>query len=208
MNKHYAGLVMIVAGILAVASGLGLGAYNLWDDHRAGVQAAALMEDIVQYQVGAIVIPNEALKAPSDPLTGSPGEMSVLEIDGKRYIGTVSIPVLDIELPVQKSWSLSLLRSAPCRYKGSVYQGDLIICAHNYATHFGRLKNILPGDEVIFTDIEGDVFHYTVTAVETLAGTATEEMERGEWDLTLFTCTLGGQNRVTVRCDLLESDEV
>ena len=31
--------------------------------------------------------------------------------------------------------------------------------------------------------------------------TAVEEMTAGEYDLTLFTCTYGGQSRVTVRCD-------
>ncbi len=31
-----------------------------------------------------------------------------------------------------------------------------------------------------------------------------EEMITGDWDLTLFTCTLGGQTRVTVRCQLIE----
>ena len=28
-----------------------------------------------------------------------------------------------------------------------------------------------------------------------------EEMEAGEWDFTMFTCTIGGSNRVTVRCE-------
>ena len=30
--------------------------------------------------------------------------------------------------------------------------------------------------------------------------TAIEEMVTGDWDLTLFTCTLSGQTRFTVRC--------
>ena len=75
----------------------------------------------------------------------------------------------------------------------------MIICAHNYVTHFGRLRNLLPGDQVIFTDIDGDEFYYTVAEMDTLPGTAVEEMESGDWDLTLFTCTMGGQSRVTVR---------
>jgi len=40
--------------------------------------------------------------------------------------------------------------------------------------------------------------------VETLQPTAVEEMCSGDWDLTLFTCTLGGKFRVTVRCDRVE----
>ena len=39
-------------------------------------------------------------------------------------------------------------------------------------------------------------------SMEELPGTAVEQMQFGDaddWDLTLFTCTLGGRSRVTVR---------
>ena len=29
-------------------------------------------------------------------------------------------------------------------------------------------------------------------------------MEAGDWDLTLFTCTIGGQTRVTIRLERVE----
>ena len=75
-----------------------------------------------------------------------------------------------------------------------------VIAAHNYKTHFGRLKELRPGDEVRFTDTEGNAFRYTVAELETLGKYDVEEMAAGDWDLTLFTCTYGGQSRVTVRC--------
>lgn len=34
---------------------------------------------------------------------------------------------------------------------------------------------------------------------ETLEPTDLEGMEAGDWDMTLYTCTVGGQSRVTVR---------
>ena len=37
--------------------------------------------------------------------------------------------------------------------------------------------------------------------VQQLPGTAIQEMEAGDWDLTLFTCDAGGTARVTVRCE-------
>ena len=76
---------------------------------------------------------------------------------------------------------------------------DLIICGHNYASHFGNLKNLCEGDLATFTDIDGNVFTYRMVEQETLPPTAMDAMESGEWDLTLFTCTMGGQSRVTVR---------
>lgn len=238
MSKRRASLVMMLTGILAVAAGLCLSGYNLWDGHRAGAAADAAADTIIRHQKeaaeantdktqpgvssdqdethpGLAPDPDEAQlrlssdpdKTQSAPCLDSDRELPVLEVDGYRYIGTVSIPALNAELPVQEDWSLVLLKSSPCRYKGSPYQGDLIICAHNYAAHFGGLRDLQPGDEVTFTDVEGNEFHYTVAELETLAGTAVEEMESGAWDLTLFTCTPGGQMRVTVRCDLLEDDE-
>ena len=53
---------------------------------------------------------------------------------------------------------------------------------------------------MIFTDTDGNIFNYTVSELEQLNPTDVREMISGDWDLTLFTCTLGGQYRVTVRC--------
>ena len=47
--------------------------------------------------------------------------------------------------------------------------------------------------------MDGNVFTYRMVEQETLPPTAMDAMESGEWDLTLFTCTMGGQSRVTVR---------
>ena len=207
MSKRCVGLVMMINGILVVAAGAVLCGYNLWDNYRAGIQADIALDAIVRYREEAASDLNETPEMPPELPPDFDRELPVLEVDGHRYIGTVSIPVIDVALLVQEDWSLAQLKNSPCRYMGSPYQGDLIICAHNYTTHFGRLKNLLPGDEVIFTDVEGNEFRYAVVKLEILAGTAVEEMESGAWDMTLFTCTLGGQMRVTVRCDLIENDE-
>ena len=207
MSKRCVGMVMTIIGISAVAAGLGLSGYNLWDNNRAGIQADIALDAVVRYREEMMSTnPKGTLEMPPEIPSDSGRKMQVIELDGHRYIGTLSVPAIDVELLVQEDWSLAQLKNSPCRYMGSPYQGDLIICAHNYTTHFGRLKSLMPGDQVIFTDVEGNEFRYTVVELETLAGTAVEEMESGVWDLTLFTCTLGGQMRVTVRCDLLEND--
>ena len=75
-----------------------------------------------------------------------------------------------------------------------------MIAAHNYEQHFARLSLLTAGDAVEFTDVSGAVHRYTVMQVETLAPTAMDEMTGGDWDLTLFTCTSGGNARYAVRC--------
>ncbi len=41
---------------------------------------------------------------------------------------------------------------------------------------------------------------YEIAETEILEPTAIEELLSDEWNLTLFTCTYGGQARVAVRC--------
>lgn len=195
--KAKRGTILMTIGLLLLAAALFLAGYNIWDEHRAESSARQVLAQL------------EA-EPPQEPLTPEKPtpeyilhpemDMPTVEIDGNRYIGRVSIPALGLELPVMSQWSYPNLKIAPCRYQGSAYTGDLIIAGHNYRTHFGPLKNLGMGDTVLFTDADGNQFRYAVAQVETLAKTAVEEMAAGDWDLTLFTCTLGGQTRVTVRC--------
>ena len=45
----------------------------------------------------------------------------------------------------------------------------MVIAGHNYSSHFGNLKNLSQDDTVIFTDVDGNRFHYRVIELETLA---------------------------------------
>lgn len=136
-------------------------------------------------------------------------EETVIEIENNEYIGYISLPALGIELPVMSSWSYDNLKISPCRYKGSIAGGDLIIAAHNYNSHFGRLGDMQGGEEIIFTSADGTVINYEVIQTENISGKDVEAMEFGsadDWDLTLFTCTLSGQSRVTVRAAIKEDE--
>ena len=121
--------------------------------------------------------------------------------DGHAYIGYLSLPTLELDLPVMSEWSYPKMKIAPCRYWGSVYLDNMVIAAHNYVDHFGRLGSIAVGDPVIFTDVDGNVFEYTVSELLQLNPNQTLNMVKGlDWDLTLFTCTASGRQRLTVRC--------
>ena len=115
-------------------------------------------------------------------------------------IGILSIPVLELELPVLTDWSYAKLKKAPCHYYGSCYEPNFVIAAHNYPSHFGRLSQLQPGDLIVFTNAVGEIYCYEVVLLETLLPSATEEMITSGFDLSLYTCTPGGSNRVTVRC--------
>ncbi len=132
-------------------------------------------------------------------------EEALVEIENTAYIGYVSIPSLGIELPVMSEWSYDNLKISPCRYKGTAAGGDIIIAAHNYNSHFGRLNELSGGEEIVFTAADGKIYNYEVIQTESISGKDVEAMEFGSsenWDLTLFTCTLSGQSRVTIRAIL------
>lgn len=190
---------LIFTGLLLIAAALFLTGYNLFDQMRAQRSAAQAAAQLAEWlpQAGEAAVP--------DYLMAPEMEMPVETIDGVDYVGVLRIPSLALELPVISQWSYPLLKIAPCRYSGSAYQNNLVLCAHNYASHFGNLKNLHIGDAVTFTDMDGNLFTYQVAELETLPPQATEEMENGDWDLTLFTCTVGGQSRVTVRCTAEQS---
>lgn len=204
--------ILISGGLLLIAAALCLTAYNFWDDQRAGRAAQQTLEQMPQTAPEPQPPEPDAESAVSAPQPELPGyildpemEMPTVEIDGLEYIGTLEIPALELTLPVVSQWSDASLKLAPCRYTGSAYLDDLIIAGHNYKRHFARLGELNVGDEVLFTDIDGNLFFYQVSELEQLAGTAVDEMEAGDWDLTLFTCTIGGKARVTVRCGRMDN---
>ena len=200
MKRKKKGTWLMTGGLLLIAAALFLTCFNLWDERRATNSAGEALRELeaVRPEEAEATEPGEA-EIPAYLL--DPGrEMPAVEVDGSRYIGVLEVPSLGLELPVMETWSYPNLRVAPCRYSGSAYQDDMIVAAHNYKTHFGQLKELRSGDEVRFTDTEGNVFRYAVAEMETLGKYDVEEMTSGDWDLTLFTCTYGGQSRVTVRC--------
>lgn len=124
-------------------------------------------------------------------------------VNGVNVIGVISVPSVDIEVPVAADWSYASLKKTACRYSGSAEGGGLIILAHNYKRHFGNLKNAEIGDEVRFMDVNGVLYRYSITKKETLGKYELDSLTQSYDDLTLFTCTYGGGKRVTVRCEMI-----
>ena len=181
---------------------IGFLVYNRWEDQNAEEIAQDLLADvknILNEPRPEQPLPDETAGLPNEA-EKIPAEMATIEVDGYDCIGILSVPVLDLELPVLTQWSYAKLKKAPCHYYGSYYETDFVIAAHNYESHFGGLSRLQMGDMVIFTDAGGADNYYQVALLETLPATATEEMITSGFDLSLYTCTPGGASRVTVRC--------
>jgi sortase A len=192
MRRRKASTILVVVGLLLIIAALALTGYNLWENYQAGKNAQTVAEKLA----GDIDDGNGKINPNM--------EMPVKMIKGKKYIGVLEMPTLNLMLPVLSEWSYPNLKLAPCRYTGSAYESNMVIAAHNYLTHFGRLKELNIGDTIIFKDMDGNRFVYEVYETEILQPTDIDKMKDGGYDLTLFTCTIGGKTRYTVRCMLQE----
>ena len=202
------GIFCIALGICCLIASVGIIVYNNREEENAQIASKNILQD-VQENMPEITreesTSEESKQDESEEISVDiPKEMLTTQVDGYDCIGVLSIPVLELELPVLTDWSYAKLKIAPCHYFGSYYEEDFVIAAHNYQSHFGRLSALQPKDLVLFTDISGTVYCYEVVLLETLPANATEEMITSGFDLSLYTCTPGGSNRVTVRCNVVE----
>ena len=203
--KHKAGIVFMVIGASMFFGAVALFLYNNEQAQLAQLAAAETVPKIQQQipqqpadeSLAKLLIPPEMLDEESI-------EMTQVVIDGHAYIGYISIPSLQLDLPVMADWNAEKLKISPCRYTGSVLGNNMVVMAHNYRRHFSRISTLENGDEVLFADMDGIVTRYEVAGRDVLAATAIEEMTCGYYDLVLFSCTYDGQSRVTVYCNKTE----
>lgn len=198
-NKHRFGNICISVGMVLIFGAIGLGMWNLKENYRARMDSERILQELAPIitQNGTEPVHSEETEELVD-LTDY--EMPVKEINGERYIGVLVVPDLELEVPIQDGWDSGKLQVSPCRYSGEAITRNLVICAHNYSTHFGRLKELNKGADVHLVTMKGNVLNYKVELVETLMPTDVAAMKESPYDLTLFTCTIGGATRVTVRC--------
>lgn len=205
--------VFKIIGILLILAALGLAYYNYLENFRAGADA----DDIYAKLHEQITMHTEAGKETELPQTENGAgtenaetdaleEPATITLGEYEYMGEIEIPALSLKLPVINDWSYPKLKVAPCRYYGSIAGNDLILAAHNYDSHFGKLKNLELGEEINIVDITGQKYSYQISSMEVLEDTQLSDLvKEGSWDMTLFTCTKGGKMRVVVRCRMKKS---
>ncbi|MEG1848534.1 MAG: sortase [Clostridium sp.] len=120
----------------------------------------------------------------------------------RQAIGVLEIPKLERRLPVLDICTPESLQYSVCRYAGEGIgkPQSLVIAGHNYKSHFAGIHQLDIGDEAAYIDLEGQIYHYRVSAVETVDGKDVERMLSGDdWDMTLFTCDYDRMRRVAIR---------
>lgn len=207
MSKR--GNVFLAIGLLLLVAALFLTVFNFHASNKAGAASKEVMDALHEELPAELHRESVRYIYESKPKEDAPiPEMAVVEENGYNYIGILEIPALELSLPVMAEWDYDRLKISPCVYTGSYYTDDLVICAHNYMSHFGRLSQLKLGEEIYLTTVDGYVYSYTVDNIETVQPTEIELMtEATDWDLTVFTCYPSGATRCTVRCVLVSDDD-
>lgn len=215
MSKRTFGTVIAVIGFLMILGAAGLTVMNVSTDNRAAEATSGILDRVLAEEASGAVQSHGGDAGDGNAVTPEypmlPGQRRILDlirepemktvlVDGREYIGVLKIPKTGSELPVMSTCTDRTINIAPGRYHGTPEGGAFVIGGHNYISHLGRIDWLKEGDEVLFTDVEGTTYLYSVVGSEVLDANAARELVDDEWDLSLFTCTFSGAQRLTVRC--------
>lgn len=211
MDKRRLGSGFVVVGAVLLVAALLLFFYNQREAASAGEAAdaalAVLQDSMGENTPPMLVLEEEEETQPEETIEETipePTALTVVDVDGNGYIGYLSIPSYELELPIMADWSMEKLQIAPCLQYGSPLTDDAVIAGHNYKQHFLALHTIEPGETVTFTDMTGYVIEYQVVERRKINPTDVYEVIDSEYDLVMYTCTTGGGMRVIACCNRVE----
>ncbi len=207
MKHGRRGRIEVIIGLLLLAAALCITSYNFYEDGKARSASMDVLSQLNELLSGANVDVQSGQTEYPDYILNPQMDMPTKRINGLDYMGVLDIPALDLSLPVLSDYVFDNLRISPCRFAGSAYTDNLVICAHNYNSHFGMLKYMSVGDTMSLTDMDGNVFNYEIKEILVLDPSLPEEFIENGYALTLFTCTVSAEARVTVRCDRLTAKD-
>ena len=150
---------------------------------------------------GALVQTLEAAMPPAEAglvAEGNGQDMPVLEVDGLDYVGILELPSRGVKLAVAGQWSASAFAWRPARWEGSAGDGSLIIGGRYERENFDFIDRLDGGEQVLFTDMAGVRYSFTVARILHSGDAAAESLRWDELGLTLFAKKDGGY--LIVRC--------
>ena len=119
--KRKIGRLCMVLGAVLILCAAGLLGYNRWDAARAEKASQEVLGELEQTMQKTITEhQQENETAAPQPVLDPTQEMTTVEVEGRDYIGVLSIPAVERELPVMAQWSYAGLKIAPGRYSGTL----------------------------------------------------------------------------------------
>ena len=127
--------------------------------------------------------------------------MPALSVDKMDFIGILEMPQYGSTLPICADWGHVI--QCPCKFSGSIYDGTLQIGATSQKGQFDFYREISVGDTVLFTDVEGNRYTYTVTNLQYEKHADQTALNRKEASLTLFIKNVYDFEYLIISCDVL-----
>ena len=131
MNKKISAVVTLV-GLILIMCAMAVLFHNKKEDNLAKKSSNTVLSSLKE-------------KIEESNLKTSEEEKD-LNKDLNQYDGYIKIPKLNLELPVMKKPTQANLKKSPCIYSGTAKDSNLIIAAHNYSAHFGKINQLENGD--------------------------------------------------------------
>lgn len=206
--------IYILLGIILIASGLILTGYNIFQESSADEASKEVLhklllrgnnsnnvniseENIGEYNLDVV---DEEIDIP-DYILNPDMDMPKVEISGSHYIGIIEFPSVGKILPVTDGCDFNKLKFSPCVYSGTAYLNNFIIVARNYKSHFGGIAQLPFGDKIVFKDIDGNLFKYSIVEKERIDEDDLSKISLEDWDLSLVTSSAGGTASMVLRCE-------
>lgn len=125
--------------------------------------------------------------------------MSVLSVDKTDFVGIIELPRYGLALPVCDDWGET--SRYPCRFSGSIYDSTMQIGATTQKGQFDFYRELSVGDPVVYTDMEGNRYTFSITAIRNETHADQTALHREEAPLTLFIKNVYSFEYLIVFCD-------
>ena len=184
--------IALIAGIVLVILSSTLVAIHHFSQTNSGKQAQKIVEEM------KAVIPEEETGVPDGR---ADVEMPVMQISGNDFIGYIEIPEYNKSLPVCSEWSKYKASDFPCRLKGSMYDGTLIIGSVENTGQFDVAKLIGGGQEINMIDMTGLKYTFAVTDIYKTKDVSVENLSSKEADLVIFIRSRYSKDYLVISCE-------
>ena len=188
--KKWSGLCSVV-GIVLVLLSLGLLAGSLLHARYAQKQNV----EVVAQLHG--LMPEKTVGVAGDY---ADPEMPVLQLNGRDYVCLLEVPGLGVVLPVENRWEANALRTRPCRFWGSIYDGSCILGGSGRKGQFDFCARLDVGDRILLTDMAGGEFSCSVEKIERSQSADFDRLWNAYYPLTLFARQEYSSEYIIVRC--------
>lgn len=128
--------------------------------------------------------------------------MPIMSYSGEDFVGILEISRFEVKLPINDEWNKNKVKKYPCRYKGSNYEGNMIIGGTDFRGQFDFVSKIDIADEVSVIDVKGTKFQYKVSEVIHTKNITTEKLQREGYDLVLFSKCKKTRDYIIILCSV------